>query len=267
MGSPKVTKPGLAGAMIIVLAAALDLYFAPGIGWAAGGTDQGKVGYAILVEGSIKGDEAGTADYHVTTRYVYYCLQQRGIKADDIYYLTSNPAMPQRRGNPTKWAVEYALTDWAATKMSTDPAPLYFIFVDHGTYQTLYIDQEEVTASDLNNWLTSLESRIRISKRIVLIIGACYAGSFLPAVSKPGRAIITSTGPGEESVRGPSQVNDQPRDGEFFVSQFFSFWAGGKSLKESFQYAVKVLEEFGPIGNQEEGVVNQHPLWDDQGDH
>jgi hypothetical protein len=131
-----------------------------------------------------------------------------------------------------------------------------------------------VSPSDLNGWLGNLETGLTspaLQKERIVIIGACYSGSYIPTVSKPGRIIVTSTTETEESYKGPKEP-DEIRSGEYFVEALFSELGKGKSLQKSFNIAtesVEILTRTGgnaPLNLRFQDWAAQHPLLDDNGD-
>jgi Leucine-rich repeat (LRR) protein len=174
-------------------------------------------------------------------------------------------------GLPTKAAIKKAITEDMPKIMKNQPANLYIVMVDHGTEDTFYIEPDTISDVELNAWLTELENTPGWDQEIVVMLGFCFSGSFIDELSKPNRVIISSAGPNEFSFKGPLD-QDNIREGEFFISEFFKSVALGKNVKESFAEAVIQTEIFTAKG---EGSVNappyfdnsaQHPLLDDNGD-
>jgi len=245
-------------------------------------------GYAIIVEGKIPNGE-GQSSHNKTANRVYDSLKARNFTDENIYYFnyqsTGQPTGILVDASPTKSAVQAAIETWAKDKMVLVPAPLYIILIDHGNPDTFYIDTETITPTDLNTWLTSLETSLAglqnqpLKKKRVIVIGTCYSGSFIPLLSKAGsltdggRVIITSAAANEESYRGP-QESDNIRSGEFFIDQLFQSLTRGFSFRDSFVLATGKAEaytlkdtdaqpRFSPVYQD---VSGQHPLLDDNGD-
>jgi hypothetical protein len=160
--------------------------------------------------------------------------------------------------------------------MNEFAAPLYVIFVDHGNRNAFYLDDQIVISpTDLHSWLNTLEGRLdseAADQRRCVLIGACYSGSFIPALSKDGRIIVTSAAVDEESFKGPLEP-DLIRSGEFFMGELFHDLWLGRSFKVAFENAAARTELY---TRQGEGPTNspnlyfdsaiQHPLLDDNGD-
>jgi Leucine-rich repeat (LRR) protein len=174
-------------------------------------------------------------------------------------------------GRPTKNAIKKAIIEDIPKIMGNMPANLYIVLVDHGNEDTFYIEPDIITDSELNEWLTELEGTPGWSQEIIVMLGFCFSGSFIDELSKPNRIIISSAGPDEFSYKGPLD-QDNIREGEYFISEFFKSMALGKNIHESFSKAAAQTKIFTALGD---GSVNappyfdnsaQHPLLDDNGD-
>ena len=187
-----------------------------------------SAGYAILVEGKIPTEE-GITSHNKTANRIYQKLKSRGFVDDNIYYFNYQ-SQEGVDAAPSKAQIQFAVEQWAKGRMNGLPAPLYVIMVDHGDVSKFYINNEVITPAELNAWLTALESGLStealLEKRIV-IIGACYSGSFISTLTKAktgtdaGRLLVTSAAPDEVSYKGP-QESDGVRSGEYFLEEFFT---------------------------------------------
>jgi hypothetical protein len=147
--------------------------------------------------------------------------------------------------------------------------------VDHGNPESFFLGNEIITPTDLNTWLTNLESGLKSTAIVeprVVVIGACYSGSFIPKLSKAGRTIITSSAAKEVSYKGLKE-KDGIRSGEFFIEEFTQQLWRGLSLQEAFTKATATTETFTRSGLLAANTANpylddamQHPLLDDNGD-
>ncbi len=241
-------------------------------------------GYAILSVGSISGQE-GLASHTLTANNVYKHLinQNFGVMGDPAdpldhikYY---NPYDEPQSGEDEYtggyWlAMQKAVTEWALDRMRVLPGPLYLIFIDHGSPDTLYLTgTEHLLPQELDDWLSTLESGMAaagIDEDIVVILGTCFSGSFIDALSGPGRIIVTSTPADEPSYRGPKDPGGV-RDGEFFITALFNGLGRGLDLAQSFEGAVDLTETFTDSGYPETpapyfDTARQHPMLDDNGD-
>lgn len=230
-----------------------------------------SAGYAILVQGMIASDQQGILSHQKTLDRIYGKLKGKGFVDANIYYFNYDG----QHAPPSKTGIQSALADIRG-KMNQVAAPLYVIFVDHGSSGTFYLNTQTITPTELNDWLNTLESGLSgdaaTEKRIVFI-GACYSGSFIPTLSKAGRIIITSAAENEESYKGPIEPPDSVRSGEFFLDELFTQLYQGYSLKKSFEEATRKTKEYTRKGDTSTNAVNkyfddaiQHPLLDDTGD-
>ena len=233
-----------------------------------------EAGYAIIVQGKIPNEE-GLDSHHKTTRRIYQTLKTRGLVDENIYFL--NYDLDQSGVDAeTSWDnLKYAMTQWLPERVNGSPAPIYMILVDHGNPDIFYMGDETLTSTTMDDWFDILESKLDKDALIeprTLIYGACYSGSFIPALSAPGRIILTSSSPGELSYKGTME-NDGVRSGEYFLEALFRKLEQGKNLQHAFKEATQLTEIFTRQGDLHanslppyfDGAV-QHPLLDDNGD-
>lgn len=236
-------------------------------------------GYAIIVQGKISNGE-GQASHNKTANRVYAKLKARGFSDDDIYYFNYDNSQSNVDKTPTKALIQSAITTWAQDKMNISPAPLYIVFINHGSKEKFHINKEVITSTDLDGWLDTLESGLNEAaqnENKVIIIGSSNSGSFIPKLSKSGRVIITSASADEASYKGPME-NDNVRSGEFFLEEFFNSLGKGESLGDAFDLANEKTKIFtkknnGPVADTSNSSNNkygdnsaQHALLDDSGD-
>jgi hypothetical protein len=249
-----------------------------------------SAGYAIIIEGKVStSSSSGETSHNKTANRIYQRLKARGFVDDNIYYF-NYLTQAGVDGKPLKAVIEYAVEEWAQPRMNGMPAPLYIIMVDHGDENAFHIDNSNantnedndvITPADLNSWLTTLEYGLNaealLEKRVV-IIGACYSGSFIdelsqgPSTGNGGRVIITSSAGDEVSYKGPME-GDSIRSGEFFLEELFTRLERGYTVKKAFEEATEVTEVFTRKGGADananapyyDGAV-QHPMLDDNGD-
>jgi hypothetical protein len=229
-------------------------------------------GYAIIVQGIIESGE-GLASHMKTTKFVYNRLKGRGLLDEDIKYFTHNAAQPGYDGIPSKSAVQQAITQWARDKMNAKPANLYLIMVDHGLDDVFFVHPNTITAAELGDWLNTLKTSLTgqaAEQEIIIVLGFCRSGSFIDNLSGEHRVIIASAAGSESSYKGPLD-EDNIREGEYFVSEFFKTVAYGKSVKGCFERACAMTKRFTASGKLKVNAPYhddsyQHPLLDDNGD-
>jgi hypothetical protein len=157
--------------------------------------------------------------------------------------------------------------------------------VDHGDWEQFILNGTEdvITPAELDTWLDTLENSLAdsslnpLEEPRVIIIGACFSGSFIPSLSRPdrNRVIITSARESEFSYKGPQEA-DGIRSGEYFIDALFQQLGRGEPFKLAFEKATNSTELFTYSGAQDfvNNINNpelldqavQHPLLDDNGD-
>lgn len=234
-------------------------------------------GYAIIVEGKIDNSE-GLASHNKTTNRIYQKLLDRGFLPDNILYFNYDKTQPGFYAVPTKSNVKGAIVDWAKTKMNAVAAPLYLVMVDHGNVNKFYLNTEHIAPDELDGWIKTLEAGLNATaatEKKVIVLGACYSGSFLPSLSNQNRVVVSSASANEESFKG-SMEPDGIRVGEFFLEELFREWGRGDSLKGAYTKAVLSTSIYTRKGDLSPNSTNstgayqddamQHPLLDDNGD-
>jgi len=239
-----------------------------------------SAGYAIILQGKYPSEE-GLASHNKTTNRIYATLKSRGFIDENILYLNYDTNQAGVDGLPARSTLIDALTNWLPSRVNGSPAPMYLIFADHGNPDTFYLDDETFNASELDSWLNSMESSLNefaLLEPRTVIYGACYSGSFLPALSKSstvsdaGRIIVTSSAADEVSYKGPNEP-DNIRSGEYFLEALFKQLGRGDSLARAFRKATRITEIYTRRGGSNSSTINayfdnavQHPLLDDNGD-
>jgi len=238
-------------------------------------------GYAILVEGRIKGKTA-LDSHNLTTNDIYKKLLKRGFTEENIYYFNFDDSQDGVYGKPAKDEILNTITEMAVS-MNESPAPLYIIFVGFGDKEKFFMYPDTLEAGDLADALNSLESQLNSTaseEPIVIVMGENRSGSFISALSKSGskRVIIASSDTEEVAYKGPLPPDETIRHADYFVWEFFKHAARGLSLKKCYEKAVDKISEFteNENGNGLEGASAgngqyfddsaQHPLLDDNGD-
>ncbi len=245
-----------------------------------------SAGYAVLVQGKLGSDRNDRRSHSKTTDRIYKSLIDRGFRPRDIRYFRyedggdrANIRVNGKRiqiEDPSKPAVRAAIETWAAEKVNDVPAPVYLVLVNHGSREaTFHLGAATINATELDRWLDTLESKLGQAakdKPRVVILGACYSGSFIPRLSAPGRIVLTSAAAEEVSYKGPLE-DDNVRVGEFFLEGLFRELGRGEPLRSAFVTATAQTEIFtrrggtnvNSSGRFADGAV-QHPLLDDNGD-
>ncbi|MEM7016327.1 MAG: hypothetical protein AAF512_03180, partial [Pseudomonadota bacterium] len=238
-------------------------------------------GYAVLVQGKVPNEE-GLAAHNKTLNRVYRSLRERGFEASHIRYFNydvnqdvNGDGQNDIHAIPSKAAIQDSLENWAPARINELPAPFYLVMVDHGSPSAFILDDETITPIELDSWMSALEGGLNTAaadQPRVLIMGYCYSGVFLPALSGPNRLLISSAAAQEESYKGPLE-EDGIRSGEFFIEELFHRLNRGRNFKQAFEQATQRTELFTRRGGNSTNSVNpfndaaiQHPLLDDNGD-
>jgi len=240
-------------------------------------------GYAIIVLGRIDLHSEGHREHAKTTDFVYGVLRDRGFAHEDIYYLRELLEGEEAGANtevddtPTRESIQYAIEQWAFARMTERTAPLYVVWVDHGSVNRFCLystsgGEGYVTAQQLASYFHTLQSDLVLAdddaagQDIVFVYGACHSGSFVPVVTGEHRTIIASCGANEISHRGVADMDDGIRDGEVFVTELFREVSLGKTLKDSFRSAAEQVAEYTATrSNSAQADWPQHALLDDPG--
>jgi hypothetical protein len=150
--------------------------------------------------------------------------------------------------------------------------------VDHGASDHRFLlGNDDISPTDLNNWLTDLEDDLNIFEPEALnepravILGYCYSGGFVDELSATNRLIITSAAANEESYKGPVE-SDGVRVGEYFLEELFQALGKGNTFQQAFIEATGKTETYTRTGGESANSENpylddaqQHPLLDDNG--
>ena len=235
-----------------------------------------KRGYAILQLGSVSGqgtsgdEPEGLSEHRNTLTFVQEQMLESGIIGEDINFLESGGNNPQEQ-------LRIAIEEWARDKLLEAPAPLYLVLAGHGNPEQFHHHPDILEPGELNTMIANLEGAIAdntlaAGEKIVVILGMCYSGSFINALSAPGRVIVTTAAANERSIRGPGQPED--RQGEYFVYLLFREFGKGLSLLRSFTLSRDIIRvatsnfdlTIDGLGQSFPDRLGQHPLLDDNGD-
>jgi hypothetical protein len=239
-----------------------------------------RPGYAVVVTGEIDGQD-GYFQHTKTTNDVVSKLKSLSFKDEDIFYfnrsISEAPAANFSGGNYGKQQLDQLIRGELLSKMELSPAPLYMVFVNHGSPGVFHmgpLPEDEISPQEIHDWLALLESglseeQVQKVPRIT-VVGSCHSGSFLPELAGAGRINISSAANGELSHRGPKLSSDgSDRHGEYFVTLLFKLFAEGNSISQAFELAIDQIHDF-----TQSQAINalfadhsaQHPLLDDDGD-
>ncbi|OQW88241.1 MAG: hypothetical protein BWK78_08535, partial [Thiotrichaceae bacterium IS1] len=171
--------------------------------------------------------------------YLYKMLLTRKFVNEEIYYLSPLPFADVTGDGGDDHVVDAPVParqlvtedirlalEWAKKRGPLDQ-PLYLFFIDHGGPGQLQLAPlTYLEADDLDNWLDDYQTTT--GNQVVLVIDACYSGSFLQPLQAPNRAIITSAAANELAY-----FYDEEGFSRFFIK---GLWQG-RSFQEAFEYA------------------------------
>ncbi len=150
------------------------------------------------------------------------------------------------------------LRDWLAAQPTSGTAPLWFVYIGHGTFDgriaKLNLRGPDVSSTELREWLAPF------SRPMVIVHGGSASAPFVNALSAPNRIVISAT-------ENANEIN-YARFGERFAKAVADPQAdidrdGQTSVLEAFIFAANETELF----YDENGRLStEHALIDDNGD-
>ncbi|MCP4700556.1 MAG: hypothetical protein GY862_27440 [Gammaproteobacteria bacterium] len=233
------------------------------------------VGYAAVIQGraSIGGLHAGLAEHRKTVGRIVRVLKARGFEDENIFYYPIG-AVPEIPGARNLWKDGLVSAEELQKRINGSPAPFYLVLAGHGDRAgNFYLDNaglnESVSPALLDEWLSGLEaglSALALANPRYVVLGYCYSGQAIAALSKPGRVIITSAATDEESWKGPAEP-DGVRSGEFFLDVLFHELGIGLSVYHAFSWAGAAVRHFTRRSSADNASeARQNPLLDADGD-
>ncbi len=214
----------------------------------------------LIVISGLAGEPKYVQAFHTWSASLIDAARTRyGVADSSITWLAEDPTKAPGRisGKSTKENIERTL-DGLATRMRAGEQ-LVVVLVGHGSMQAesarLTLPGPDLSAPDLSRLLAKHSGR-----RIAVIVAASSSGEFVPALSAPGRVIITATKSGFE--------RNESIFGEHFVAALAGDGAdadkdGRVSLLEAFTYATREVRR---IYEQDNRLLTEHALLDDNGD-
>ncbi len=181
----------------------------------------------------------------------YFILASRDVDPSDIKYLGPDYGTPGIFQDDYAYRenIQDAIINWAASRVSSTKG-LGIYLLDHGGTNKMCIPGPDLSDSDLNSWLDTLETNTGC-KRVYIIYEACSAGSFINPVSKDNRIVITST----DATHGAAGLPDL--SWAYFSEKFFSSIVQCKTIGECFEDAYAYVQANG---------LDQYPWIDDNHD-
>lgn len=193
----------------------------------------------IIVAGRLKGSDRLQSNIHYVTGRIYALFQKNGYDSSNMQYLATDSTLPGYTGAASKENLRAAITTWAAQQLEPNGV-LTLYLIDHGKPDLFFLDElngQRVTPSELDEWLTQLESQV-LGVKVNVIIEACQAGSFiaLPAsISRGNRLVVTSTTADADAKAS--------YEGAYFSDHFLTGLAQGSNVYSSFFEARRVAKQ------------------------
>ncbi len=214
----------------------------------------------LVVVSGLAGEPKYAESFHAWSASLVDAARSRyGMADSSVVWLAEEPAKAPGRivGRSTKENVERTLEALAVRMRAGEQ--LVVVLVGHGSMQgegvRLTLPGPDLSAADLARALARHGSR-----RVAIIVAASSSGDFVPALSAPGRVIITATKSGferNESIFGGHFVAALAGDGADADKD------GRVSLLEAFTYATREVRR---VYEQENRLLTEHALLDDDGD-
>lgn len=214
----------------------------------------------LVVISGLAGEPKYVESFHAWSASLVDAARKRyGVADSSIVWLAEDPARAPGRigGKSTKENVERTL-DGLATRMRA-AEQLVVVLVGHGSMQgdgaRLTLPGPDLSAADLSRLLAKHGAR-----RVAVVVAASSSGDFVPALSTPGRVVITATKSGFE--------RNESIFGEHFVAALAGDGAdadkdGRVSLLEAFTFATREVRR---SYEQDNRLLTEHALLDDNGD-
>jgi len=234
---------------------------------------------AILIHpnGDGSGYNQGLAVDFMAT-YAYHTLQARGYDNDEIYFLSYKPdldfnddaqadynivdapvTLAELRNDDTAKPRDITVNDikqafeWAKTKGKLNQ-PLVVIFVDHGLPNELILNPlgtETLTANTFKALLDEYQNST--NNQVIVIIEACYSGTFVPTLKAPNRLIISSTTNEEQAY-----FSDYGRTS--FLKLYFDNLRRNESFGKSLELVTDVLTTYSWPLNQQRPQISENTI-------
>jgi hypothetical protein len=186
-----------------------------------------------------------------TCNWAFATLGFRQFNEDRIAYLTNDTTNVHRTGDATKTNIE------AAISAAQDADDLLIFMHDHGSDGKFWLDYYSnifVSPTDIDDWLDDIQPLEGTGPKVILIIEACYSGSFISQLQCEGqqeRIIITSC--------SNDELSNMPNEGRLSFSRFFwNYTADSDTILTAFNKSTDDLNVY----LQEP----QHPQLDADGD-
>lgn len=189
---------------------------------------------ALIVAGGSTADPLWAA-IESSARVAYEALTFQGYHDADIYYL-SQTATPGFDGLAAVSSIDWAINTWAYTNTQD----LTVCLVGSGAAGSFAVsDSENLSASQLDTWLDSLQSVL--PGELAVVYDADMSGSFLPALIPPpnkSRMVVASAA-ADQTARFTANGNVS------FSSFFWTRVLNGATVFQAFSHAAEAMAAVG----------------------
>jgi hypothetical protein len=217
-----------------------------------------QVGHLLVVQG-LGGDPEYGELFHTWGTRLVEAARLGGLDTENIVYLAEDPERDPVRidGSSRREDVEAAVAAIAGRAGPTDQ--VLIVLIGHGSFREdearINLPGPDLSATDFARLLDQFTSQ-----EVVFVNTASASGTFIEALSGPGRTIVTATKTGLE--------RNQTRFGGFFVEALAGDGAdidknGRVSILEAFEYARREVRRSYEADNQ---LMTEHALLDDNAD-
>lgn len=147
---------------------------------------------------------------------------------------------------------------WLGALAADEAAPVWIAYIGHGTFDgreaRLNLRGPDLSATEMQAWLAPLH------RPLVFVHGGSASGPFLPALSGPGRIIVTATEGGNEVnyARLGERLAEAVADPDADLDQ-----DGQTTVLEAFLSAAQRVQVF---YTEAQRMATEHALIDDNGD-
>lgn len=214
----------------------------------------------LLVVTGLSGEPGYAAKFAQAGEQLVDAARQRWQVPDSsLWYLAEDPTKDPSRMRARSTREEIATAIAALTRRTLPGDLVLIVLIGHGSGEGMNsrvdIPGPDVTAADYSALIAPLSKQT-----VVFVVAASASGDFLPALSGPGRVVITATKAASE--RNESQFAEAFARG-IGSSEADADKDGRISILESFSYARQAVRS---AYESKQRLLTEHAQLDDDGD-
>lgn len=166
--------------------------------------------------------------------------------------LINNPETLLESPIASKTSMEMAINR-IGQQMNPESDVLFLYMTSHGLSNQFELSNDPIDLDDVDpKWLRDVLDKSRIRWKVI-VISACYSGSFIPALQSPDTLIITASAADRASFGCSSEA-----DYTYFGRAFFEMaMRDNSTLKASFQQASETVAQW----ESAQGFEPSEPQW------